>query len=106
MRVTDFIYDSGATPPHVEAILDRLAERDDPVEVRDVGAADDREDAVREAILTVRGAVRVGKTPDALYDDEGNLDFSAGALITERETGRRTLHTGREALEALAPDEP
>jgi len=98
--VREYIYDSGAAPTHVERTLDRLAEREEPIEYNDV-AAGDREAAVREAMFTVRETVRIGENPDGIYDDEGELDFSTGVLITERATGRRGLHVGEDALAAL-----
>ena len=98
VRVIDFIYDSAAAPDHVTAVLDRLDDRPEDVRVLDVSGAASR----REASLAVRDAVRIGDYPDALYGDDGTLDFSPGALVTEAETGRRTLHVGAEALDALA----
>jgi hypothetical protein len=61
----------------------------------------DPEDRRREAILTVKNAVRIGSLPDELYGEDGTPDFSAGVLITEAETGRRSMHVGREAVEAV-----
>ena len=104
MRVRDYIYNSAAAPDHVAAVREALADRED-VDPLDVGAADDREAALREAMLTLRESVRIGENPDAIYDDDGEPDFTAGVLITEDETGRRHLHVGPEALDALAGED-
>jgi len=97
VRAIDFVYDSAAAPDHVPAVLAALDARDEAVRVLDVSG-----DAThREASLAVRDAVRIGDYPDALYGDDGTLDFSPGALVTEAQTGRRTLHVGPEALDAL-----
>ncbi len=101
MRVVTYIHDSRDTPAHVRAVLEHIGTREETPEVRDIDAAEDRADALRDAMLETRSAVRVGENPDGIYDDEGNPDFSAGVLITQQPTGRRELHVGREALEAL-----
>ena len=101
MRALTYVYDSADAPEHVEAVLDRLDARGEPVERLDVAAYEDRADAVREATLAVKEGVGIGTTPDALFDAGGDPDFSAGALITEAGTGRRSLHVGAEALSAL-----
>jgi hypothetical protein len=101
MRATAYVYDSETAEPHVEAVLAALDAREEDVEIQDVADADDRADARREAMLTVKSAVRIGRSPDGIYGEDGSPDFSAGALITEEETGRRNLHVGREALAAL-----
>jgi len=101
MRVVSYVYDSKAVPAHVRECLDELASREAEPELIDVEAADDREDGRREAMLTVKNAVRIGSTPGELFDEDGTPDFSVGALITEAETGRRTLHIGTDALDAL-----
>lgn len=102
MTVRTYLYNSGATgdgsaspPAHVSAVLDRL---DDGVELVDVA---DGPDARREAMLALRESVRIGENPDAIYDDDGTPEFGTGVLVTEDETGRRHLHVGRDALEAL-----
>jgi hypothetical protein len=97
MRVLSYVYDSAARPCHVDAVLEELASREEAVELVDVAG----DAARRDAMLTVKGAVRIGSPPDELFDEEGRPDFSAGALVTEAETGRRTLHVGEEALAAL-----
>lgn len=104
MRATDYIYDSERTDAVVEAVLGRLADREEEPEYLDVGTAEDPEAARREAMLTVRESLRVGENPPGIFDEEGNVDFSAGVLITVAETGRRGLHVGDEALEALEGD--
>ncbi|MFB6256737.1 MAG: hypothetical protein ABEH58_08465 [Haloplanus sp.] len=101
MRATDYIYDSERTDGVVEAVLERLADREEDPEYLDVAAADDRAAARREAMLTVRESLRVGENPPGIFDEDGNVDFSAGVLVTVAETGRRGLHVGEEALEAL-----
>lgn len=100
-HVLSYVYDSGNAPSHVEAALDLIAARDEEVELLDVATADDRDDAHREAMLTVNEAVRVGSTPVSLFDENGHPDFTTVALITEETTGRRSLHVGRDALEKL-----
>jgi hypothetical protein len=101
MRVVSYVYDSKAVPAHVGECLDELASREEEPELIDVEAAEDREDGRREAMLTVKNAVRIGSTPGELFDEDGTPDFSVGALITEAETGRRTLHIGTDALDAV-----
>lgn len=101
MRARSYVYDAETAEPHVEAVLDRLAAREETVERLDVAAAEDRRAALREAVLTVREATRIGSNPEGIYDAEGDLDFSAGVLVTEEPTGRRSLHVGTEALEVL-----
>ncbi|WP_436347156.1 hypothetical protein [Natronorubrum sp. FCH18a] len=105
MRVRTYIYDSDTPVDYVEAVLERLERRDESIEFQDVAAAADRDDAVREATFAIRESVRIGRGPDGIYDDEGNPDFSAGVLITQAPTGRRAIHVGREALEALDDEE-
>lgn len=105
MRVRTYIYDSAAAPDHVDRVRERLAARDEEIESLDVAGADDRSDAVREAMFAVRESVRIGTAPDEIYDESGEPDFSAGVLITAEPTGRRNVHVGRDALEALADDE-
>ena len=102
MRATDYIYDSGRADETVEAVLARLAEREEEPAYLDVAAAEDRDAATRETMLAVRESLRVGENPPGLFDADGNLDLSAGVLITVEETGRRGLHVGEEALEVLA----
>jgi hypothetical protein len=101
MRVNHYIYDSESAEEHVDAVLERLSSRDESIDYLDVAAADDRDDAIREAMLTVRESVRIGTNPDGIYDDDGNPDFSPGVLVTQAPTGRRGLSVGRDALEAL-----
>ncbi len=101
MRVLTYVYDSTDAATHVRDVLDRLDDREESVDRIDVAAYDDRGDAMREATLAVKSGVGIGTTPDALFDADGDPDFSPGALITEAETGRRRLHVGRDALTAL-----
>lgn len=105
MRVVSYVYDSTRAGPTVAATLDAIASREEAVDLIDVGTGGDREDVRREALLTVKSAVRVGSLPDALFDGDGRFDVSAGVLITEAPTGRRSLHVGREALKALGAEE-
>lgn len=100
MRVREYIYNSETTPAHVEATLDALADRDDAT-LLDVA---DGEGALREAMLTLRESVRIGENPDAIYDADGDPDFVTGVLVTEDDTGRRHLHVGPEAVDALAEE--
>lgn len=101
MRVRTYIYDGETAAPHVAAVLERLSSRDESVDYLNLAAAGDRDAALREAMLTVRESVRIGTNPDGIYDDDGNPDFSAGVLVTQEPTGRRRLHVGEDALEAL-----
>jgi hypothetical protein len=101
MRVRSYVYDSAERGSHVDAVLERVERREESVDCLDVAAAEDRAGARREAMLTVKSAVRIGSPPAALFDEDGRPDFSAGALITEEATGRRSLHVGTAALEAL-----
>lgn len=105
MHVVSFVYDSATRRPHVVEILSELDERDSNPEIIDVEAADSREDGRRQAMLEIKNAVRIGTTPEELFDDDGRPDFSIGALITEADTGRRTLHVGQDGLDALRSDE-
>ncbi|MGQ3411690.1 hypothetical protein ACT4ML_05450 [Natrinema sp. LN54] len=104
MRVRSYIYDGETAPAHVDAVLERLSDRKESVDRLDVSAAADRDDAVREAMLRVRESVRIGTSPDGIYDEDGNPDFSAGVLIAQEPTGRRSLFVGEVALKALADD--
>lgn len=101
MQLRSYVYDGDAPAPHVQAVLAAISSREESVDVQDVAAADDRQAALRDAVLTVRESMRIGSNPPGIYDDQGNLDFSAGVLIIERETGRREVHVGRDALEVL-----
>jgi len=101
MRVVSYVYDSAKKRSHVLEVLRLLDEREEDPELIDVDAAKSREDGRRKAMLTVKNAVRIGSTPGELFDEEGKPDFSVGALITEADTGRRTLHIGTDAVEAL-----
>ncbi|MFB6309239.1 MAG: hypothetical protein ABEH35_07915 [Haloarculaceae archaeon] len=96
MRVVSYVYDSDETPDHVRRVLEALDDRDESFDRVDVSEAGER-----EATLTVKQAVRIGSPPSELFDDDGQPDFSAGALITEAPTGRRSLHVGQAAIEAL-----
>ncbi len=102
MRVRTYIYNADRAPDHVDAVLAALADRDEEIEYQDLAATASRDDAIREAMFTVRESVRIGKNPDGIYDEEGNPDFSAGVLITQEPTGRRSLHIGEDALDVLS----
>jgi hypothetical protein len=104
MRVLTYVYDSRNADPHVEEVLAALEGREESVDRIDVAAFEDRADAIRKATLAVKSGVGIGTTPDALFDQDGDPDFSPGALITEAETGRRRLHVGTDALDALGND--
>lgn len=101
MRPITYVYDSENTPPHVADVLAALDAREEAVDRVDVAAFDDRSTALREATLAVKSGVGIGTTPDDLFDADGDPDFSPGALITEADTGRRRLHVGADALDAL-----
>ncbi|MXR51843.1 hypothetical protein GRX03_09520 [Halovenus sp. WSH3] len=101
MEVRAYVYDSSAPAEHVEAVLDRLEDRPEEINYVDIDAAETRADGRREAMLTVKNAVGIGTPPDELYGPDGRPDLTVGALITEEPTGRRSLHVGTEALDAL-----
>lgn len=101
MRVRSYIYNSGAAPDHVERVLELLDDREEGVERQDVGAAADADDARREAMLTLRESMRIGENPAGIYGEDGTPDFATGVLITENEVGRRAVHVGTDALDAL-----
>lgn len=101
MRVLAYVYDSADADAHVHAVLDRLQAREESVDLVDVAEAAEDSSGHREAVLTVKRAVRVGSLPEDLFDARGRPDFSAGALVTEAPTGRRSLHVGPAAAEAL-----
>lgn len=104
MQVRSFVFDSENTPPHVESSLDLIAKREEAVSRVDVAEDDLSGDVEREAMLTVKEGVRVGSVPDALFDENGQPDFSVGALVTVETTGRRSLHIGPNALQTLRED--
>ena len=97
MRVRAYLYNSGSAVDHVGTVLERVPE-DGSVDLIDVA---DGADARREAMFTLRESIRIGENPDAIYDDEGTPEFAPGVLVTEDATGRRSLHVGAEALDAL-----
>lgn len=101
MRVTSYVYDSSDAGHHVNAVLDVLESREEEITLLDVAMADVGDDTHREAMLTIKNAVRIGSPPETLFDETGHPNFSPGALITEEATGRRSLHTGTDALETL-----
>jgi len=101
MRALAYVYDSADAGSHVRAVLGELDDREEAVDRIDIAAYDDRAAAIREATLAVKSGVGIGTTPGELFDADGDPDFSAGALITEAGTGRRRLHVGAEALDAL-----
>lgn len=101
MRILNYIYNSEKAGSHVECVLEQLKDRSERIEYNDISAADDRDAAHREALLTVGQAVRIGGKPNEIFDEDGVPDFSAGVMITEDATGRRELKSGAEALEAL-----
>ena len=103
MRVVAYVYDSADPADHVADVLELLDERETPAgfEPTDVDAGDDRTAAERDATLTVKSAVRIGTPPAELFGEDGSPDFSTGALVTEAETGRRSLHVGATAREVL-----
>jgi len=100
MRVLELLWDSAQASETGERVAARVRERSESVEVIDLGT-ESREDARREAMLSVGTATRIGSKPEALFDDSGDPDFSDGAIVTEDERGRRDLHVGEAALDAL-----
>lgn len=103
MRVIEFLYDSERASETGKQVAERVRERPEEVAITDLGAGD-RDDARREAMLSVGDATRIGTKPDTLFDDDGNPDFSDGVVITEDDRGRRELAIGEEALSLLAPE--
>jgi len=101
MHPIAFIFDSGDTGTAVDSVLSLVQDREESIDRIDVAAYEDRTAAIREATLAVKSGVGIGTTPGELFDADGDPDFSAGALITEAGTGRRRLHVGAEALDAL-----
>lgn len=101
MRILNYIYNSEIAGDHVECVLERLKDRSETIEYNDISAADNRDAAHREALLTVGQTVRIGGKPNEIFDEDGDPDFSTGVMITEDTTGRRELEVGAEALEAL-----
>jgi hypothetical protein len=101
MEILAYLYNSETPTDAVDAVLDRLDDREEATERIDVATAQDPADARRDAMLKVGSATRVGPKPDGLFDDDGNPDFSVGVLITEEATGRRNLYVGEEALDVL-----
>jgi hypothetical protein len=100
MRVRAFIYNSGAATDQAERVRELLADREGAVEFHDLGTGDP-EDARREAMLTLRESMRIGENPEGIYGEDGTPDFAAGVLITETEIGRRDIHVGSDAIDAL-----
>jgi hypothetical protein len=99
MVVLTYLYNSESAPDHVGTVVERL---DDGVETVDVAQG---ADARREAMFALRESVRIGDNPDAIYDDDGTPTFAPGVLVTEDERGRRALHVGADALDALDGDD-
>jgi hypothetical protein len=98
MRVRSYIYNAGAAAERVERVLELLADREGPVELLDLAAEDTER---REAMLTLRESMRIGENPEGIYGADGTPDFAAGVLITETEVGRREIHVGANAVDAL-----
>lgn len=98
MRVRSYIYNSGVERARVERVLDLLADRPEAAELLDIGAEDTER---REAMLTLRESMRIGQNPEGIYGEDGTPDFATGVLITENEVGRREIHVGSEAVDAL-----
>lgn len=101
MRVHAYVYDSADPAPHVQQVLDLLEDREETIDYVDVDEPTNRDDGRREAMLTVKNAVGIGTPPDELYGEDGSPDLTVGALVTEAPTGRRSLHVGADALDAL-----
>lgn len=101
MRVVELCHDSERATATGERVAALVADREEDVSVTDLGSADSRDDAQREAMLTVGEATRIGGKPDAIFDADGNPDFSDGAIVVEESTGRRDLYVGTEAIDVL-----
>jgi hypothetical protein len=100
MRVVELLYDSARASETGERVAEHVRARPEDPATIDLGTGD-REDARREAMLSVGAATRIGGKPDALFDEGGDPDFSDGVIVTEDERGRRELHVGEGALAAL-----
>lgn len=100
MEVLTLCHDSERATATGRAVAEAVDARPEEPGVVDLGGGD-RADARREAMLTVGEATRIGTKPDAVFDEDGNPDFSDGVIVTEDERGRRELHVGVDALEAL-----
>ena len=103
MRVLELLYDSARASETGQRVVDRVRERPESVETVDLGTGS-REDARREAMLSVGAATRIGSKPEALFDDSGDPDFADAAIVTEDERGRRELHVGEAAIDALGEE--
>jgi hypothetical protein len=104
MKIISYLYNSEADSEPVEAVLTRLDDRQEAIEMIDIADASNPDDARRDAMLRVGEATRIGSKPDGVFDASGTPDFSRGVLITEADTGRRSLHVGTDAVEALQGD--
>jgi len=104
MRVRAFIHNSGAATEQAARVRELLAEREESVEFHDLGTGD-AEGTRREAMLTLRESMRIGENPAGIYGEDGTPDFAAGVLITENEVGRREIHVGSDAVDALCEDD-
>ncbi|MEF8786566.1 MAG: hypothetical protein V5A45_11590 [Haloarculaceae archaeon] len=100
MRVIEFLYDSERASETGERLAERVRARQEGIDFVDLGTGS-REDAQREAMLSVGDATRIGTKPAALFDDDGNPDFSDGVVVTEDDRGRRELSVGEAALAVL-----
>ncbi len=99
MRVLAYLYDGERADDTVRAVLDALDAREEAAERIDAAAGPDAE---REATLWVKETTRIGASPEELYREEGGMRFAAGVLITEADTGRRSMHVGEDALNELS----
>jgi hypothetical protein len=100
MRVIELLYDSARASDTGQRVAECVRERPESVDTVDLGTGS-RDDARREAMLSVGAATRIGGKPDALFDADGNPDFADAAIVTEDERGRRELHVGESAIEVL-----
>lgn len=104
MQVRTYVYNSETATATARAVRDLVRERPESVEILDLGSAENYAEARRDAMLAVGDATGIGSKPDAIFDGEGDPDFSPGVLILDRETGRRELHVGEDALDVLSDE--
>jgi hypothetical protein len=104
MKIVSYLYNHESKSETVDAVLTQLQQREEEIEIIDIADASNPDDARREAMLRVGEATRIGSKPDGVFDASGNPDFSRGVLITEADTGRRSLHVGKDAVETLVDD--
>ena len=92
MRDLTDIYNRETAAGHVGPDLERFETRDEDLEYQNVAAAENRDDAVREATFAIRESVRIGQGPGDIYDDEGNTVLCLAVLERSQRAERRNQH--------------